>query len=143
MGKTLRVIKPFYVMEIGDTFELLPDGKRYSSNYSEEHNEGDDANNIVSSSYTSTYTISAEYAKSLIDAGYLEDAEVANKPTTSSTTGFVNVFDEITNMLNMYKDDLKNIDEDMANSPSCLKVERQTVLQNLIKALEHLNSLKK
>ena len=29
MSKVLRVIDPFFVMEIGDTFELSEDGKEY------------------------------------------------------------------------------------------------------------------
>jgi hypothetical protein len=56
---------------------------------------------------------------------------------------FVNVFDEIHDMLETYTEELSNIDEDMANQPACLKIEKETVLRNLINALSHLNSLKK
>jgi hypothetical protein len=46
-------------------------------------------------------------------------------------------------MLEEYNEELGNIDDDMADEPACLKVEKETVLRNMIKVLEHLNSLKK
>ena len=42
-----------------------------------------------------------------------------------------------------FKDELKNVDEDMAHMPQCVKVERITVLNNLLSVLGHLNDLKK
>ena len=71
----------------------------------------------------------------MIKAGILENAK--------TDKSFVNVFDEIDNMINTYSTELKNIDKDMANSPECLKVEKTTVLQNLIKTLDHLKTLRK
>ena len=56
---------------------------------------------------------------------------------------FVNVFDEIDKMLNTYTSDLKSIDSDMDNAPECLKVEKATVLKNLIKTLNYLKNLRK
>lgn len=56
---------------------------------------------------------------------------------------FVNVFDEIDNMLDAYTKDLKNINTDMDNAPECLKVEKTTVLKNLIKTLNYLKNLRK
>lgn len=123
-------------MEPGDTFELSEDGL-YTSTHNEERFESDDRNSTVSSRYTSNYSISQSYAEMLKEAGYLEEIDNNNK------SGFVNVFDEISNMIEAYKEELGNIDEDMANEPACLKIEKETVLRNLITMLEHLNSLKK
>ena len=42
-----------------------------------------------------------------------------------------------------YADALKNLDEDMKDQPTCLKVEKTTVLNNMIKLLNHLKGLKR
>ena len=39
--------------------------------------------------------------------------------------------------------ELKNIDKDMKDQPTCLKVEKTTVLNNMIKLLNHLKGLKR
>ncbi len=135
MSKILKVIKPFFVMEVGDTFELSDNGKEYVSEFNMERHESDSDDGVVSSRYSSNYTISTDYANMLIEEGYLSEVD--------KNTTFVNVFDEINNMLDTYKEELESLDEDMANMPACMKVEKQTVLHNLITALEHLNSLKK
>ena len=135
MAKILRVVKPFFVMEVGDTFELSANGKEYVSEFNMERHESDSEDSTVSSRYSSNYTISTDYANMLIEEGYLSEVD--------KNTTFVNVFDEINNMLDTYKEELESLDEDMANMPACMKVEKQTVLHNLITALEHLNSLKK
>ena len=70
--------------------------------------------------------------------GYLEEVnENENK------TSFVNVFDEIDTLLEKYKKGMENLEEDMIGLPACVKVEKETVLSNLITLLEHLKSLKK
>lgn len=138
MAKILRVISPFFVMELGDTFEYSNETKMYVSKHQEEFYKTDDNSvNEVKSTYNSDFQISVDYAKSLIEDGYLE--EVSEK--TDST--FVNIFDEIDSLLNKYKNGLSTIDEDMAELPACVKVERHTVLSNMITLLEHLKSLKK
>lgn len=137
MTKILKVIKPFFVMEVGDTFEYDADSKQYKSVYNEEHNSSDDKNSAVVSSYNSVYTISDDYAKMLVDNGYLEEI----KPNADNK--FVNIFDEIDHLLIQYNTDLNillNSDDDI---PQCLKVEKETVLRNMIKLLDHLKSLKK
>lgn len=53
------------------------------------------------------------------------------------------MFNAIDNMLDTYKSDLKNIDTDMSDAPECLKVEKTTVLRNLIKTLDYLKNLRK
>jgi hypothetical protein len=138
MAKVLRVINPFFVMELGDTFEYSNESKMYVSKHQEEfYKADDDSINEIKSTYSSDFQISVDYAKTLIDEGYLE--EVSEKADTT----FVNIFDEIDTLLAKYKTGLATIDKDMAELPACVKIERQTVLSNMITLLEHLKSLKK
>ena len=136
MTKILKVIKPFFVMESGDTFEYNADTEQYESVYNEEHNSSNEDNSTVVSSYNSVYRISKEYAKMLLDNGYVE--EVNDKKR------FVNIFDEIDDKLSEYNNELCSLklkaDE---NTPQCLLVEKETVLRNMIKLLEYLKGLKK
>lgn len=136
MTKILKVIKPFFVMEIGDTFEFDSNTNQYKSVYNEEHNESNDENSTIMSSYNSEYTISEDYAKMLVDNGYL--IEVGSKENT-----FINIFDEIQNLLIKYNNDLTDLLNSTDDIPQCLKVEKETVLRNMIKLLTHLASLKK
>ena len=130
------VVKPFFVMEAGDTFEKTGDGS-YASVYSSEYSSADAEGGDVQSAYTSRYEISEGYAKSLLKDGFLK--EVSQKESKN----FVNVFDEIEKLKNLYNSELESLDEDYANAPSCLKVEKKTVLENLSKVLNHLSGLKK
>lgn len=139
MTKILKVVKPFFVMEIGDTFEYDNDTNRYKSVYNVENNSSNDNNSTVMSSYSSVYTISTEYAKVLIGQGYLEQVD----ENSAESKKFVNVFDEISNLISVYNKDLADVLRSDDNTPQCLKIERETVLRNMIKLLEHLNSLKK
>lgn len=136
MTKILKVIKPFFVMENGDTFEYNADTDQYESVYNEEHNSSNEDNSTVVSSYNSVYRISKEYAKMLLDNGYVEEVDDKKR--------FVNIFDEINNKLSEYNNELyalkSKADE---NTPQCLLVEKQTVLINMIKLLEYLKGLKK
>ena len=139
MTKILKVIKPFFVMEVGDTFEYDNNTNDYKSVYNEEHNSSNEENSTVVSSYNSVYTISEDYAKMLVDNGYLEEV----KMNTTSDKQFVNIFDEIDNLLVKYNSDLSTLLTSNDDTPQCLKVEKETVLRNMIKLLEHLKSLKK
>lgn len=136
MTKILKVIKPFFVMEKGDTFEYNADTDQYESVYNEEHNSSNEDNSTVVSSYNSVYRISKEYAKMLLDNGYVEEVDEKKR--------FVNIFDEIDNKLSEYNNELYALktkaDE---NTPQCLLVEKETVLRNMIKLLEYLKGLKK
>lgn len=136
MTKILKVIKPFFVMENGDTFEYNADTDQYESVYNEEHNSSNENNSTVVSSYNSVYRISKEYAKMLLDNGYVEEVDEKKR--------FVNIFDEIDNKLSEYNNELYTLktkaDE---NTPQCLLVEKETVLRNMIKLLEYLKGLKK
>lgn len=135
MTKILKVIKPFYVLEEGDTLELSNDGSTYSSVYNEEHHEDSDDNSTVTSSYSSVYSISTAYAKTLVKSGYLEEVK--------EQKDFVNIFDEIDRLLTKYYDDLNGVLYGKSEDPKCMQVEKETVLQNMIKLLEHLKNLKK
>lgn len=136
MTKILKVIKPFFVMENGDTFEYNANTDQYESVYNEEHNSSNEDNSTVVSSYNSVYRISKEYAKMLLDNGYVEEVDEKKR--------FVNIFDEIDNKLSEYNEELYTLktkaDE---NTPQCLLVEKETVLRNMIKLLEYLKGLKK
>ena len=135
MSKTLRVIEPFFTVDTGDTFEWNDSDKMYVSQRIEEFHKTDDSDSELRSMFNSNFAISADYAKELIADGYLE--EVTEKKV------FTNVFDEIQRLHNKYTEELKNVDEDMAHLPQCVKVERVTVLNNILSVLDHLNSLKK
>jgi hypothetical protein len=127
-------------MELGDMFEYSEDSKMYVSVHNEDFYNNDNNSSVdsIKSSYSSEFQISVDYAKTLIREGYLEEVPEAEK-----NTNFVNIFDEIDNLLTKYKSGLKTIEKDMAELPACVKVERQTVLTNMITLLEHLKSLKK
>ncbi|MBO5627918.1 MAG: hypothetical protein J5965_02420 [Aeriscardovia sp.] len=140
MTKTLRVIEPFFVMELGDMFEYSEDSKMYVSVHNEDfyNNDNDSSVESIKSSYSSEFQISPDYAKTLIKEGYLEEVSEAELKTP-----FVNIFDEIDSLLTKYNASLKTVEKDMADLPACIRVERQTVLTNMITLLEHLKSLKK
>lgn len=136
MTKILKVIKPFFVMENGDTFEYNADTDQYESVYNEEHNSSNEDNSTVVSSYNSVYRISKEYAKMLLDNGYVEEVDDKKR--------FVNIFDEINNKLSEYNNELYTLKSKAdENTPQCLLVEKETVLRNMIKLLEYLKGLKK
>ena len=136
MTKILKVIKPFFVMENGDTFEYNADTDQYESVYNEEHNSSNEDNSTVVSSYNSVYRISKEYAKMLLDNGYVEEVDKKAR--------FVNIFDEIDNKLSEYNNELCSLKSKAdENTPQCLIVEKETVLRNMIKLLEYLKGLKK
>lgn len=136
MTKILKVVKPFFVMENGDTFEYNADTDQYESVYNEEHNSSNEDNSTVVSSYNSVYRISKEYAKMLLDNGYVEEVDDKKR--------FVNIFDEIDNKLSEYNKELYVLkSKSDENTPQCLLVEKETVLRNMIKLLEYLKGLKK
>ena len=131
-NKILKVAKPFAMMEVGDTFELSENGM-YVSKYDAE--ESDD-NKSIYSSYSSRFEISPAYAEVLMDEDYLTPEKNDDKP-------FVNVFEEIKTLRDGYAKELEGLDKEFEGAPACLKVEKETVLCNMIKVLDHLNSLKK
>ena len=133
MEKTLKVIKPFGIMEKDDEFVMNENGT-YTAEYNETTNEEAEDNSFYAQ-YQSRYTISPEYAQALMEDGFL--TEVKDLPK------FVNVFDEIDKLSTKYTIDLQNIDQDCDIFPACVKVEKETVLKNILKVLDYLKSLKK
>ena len=136
MSKILRVIEPFFVMDLNDTFTLSEDGNVYTAEHNEEfHTAKEDGD--MSSSYNSTFAISPKWAQQLIEDGYLEevDAPKDNK--------FVNVFDEIDTLIARYQKELSELPMMMGGQPECLKVEKTTVLTNILSVLNHLKALRK
>lgn len=72
MAKTLRVIDPFFVMELGDLFEYSEDSKMYVSVHNEDfYNTDGNSVDSVKSSYNSEFSISPDYAKTLIKRAIL------------------------------------------------------------------------
>lgn len=136
MSKILKVRAPFGLMDEGDTFEMAADGTEYSAIKNIESNEVDDNGTTMTSSLSSTYRISAAYAKALVEEGFLTEVSKQDR-------SFVNVFDEISAKLDTYKRELATLDKDMEDAPAVLKLEKETTLRNMVKLLEHLNSLKK
>ena len=136
MTNKLRVIEPFYNLETGDELELSKDGKNYVFEVSESNASTSDSGSTNNASFSAKFTISADYAKQLVRDGYLEEE-------TEIEPDFKNIFTEIDNLISTYGSELKNIDNEFANQPACLKVEKQTVLNNMIKVLSHLRGLKK
>ena len=136
MAKTLRVISDFLDMVPGDTFEYDENKGMYVAEHSEEFHRSDDSDSELRSIYSSSFAISEGYAKELIQDGVLED-------TSDDSKRFVNVFDEIDNLTSRYENELKNLSKDMKEFPECMKVERTTVLNNLLSVLDYLKGLKK
>lgn len=104
--------------------------------YNEEHNSSNEDNSTVVSSYNSVYRISKEYAKMLLDNGYVEEVDEKKR--------FVNIFDEIDNKISEYNEELYDLSRGNNDDiPQCLLVEKEAVLRNMIKLLEYLKGLKK
>ena len=137
MSKILKVFDPFFTMDVDDTFVLSPDGKNYVAEHNEEFHTAKDGGDM-NSSYHSTFTLSPKWAKQLVEDGYLEEVTIS-----SEKPSFVNVFDEIDNLIEKYNQEYKSIAKTMANEPECLRVEKATVLSNILKVLNHLKSLRK
>lgn len=131
MSKILRVIEPFFMFSEGDLLELSEDGKKYTGSRGDKF-----VNKNIESSYNYAVTITPDYAKELIEDGYLSEVD-------NSKQDFVNIFTEIDKLLNKYNGELDAIDLDKEDTPMCVKVEKVTVLKNMIKLLTYLKGLKK
>lgn len=136
MSKTLKVITPFFTLGVGDILELSSDGKFYEFKQEETFGQNTVDGGDYKSVFSTSLSISADHAKALVEEGFLDEEVVVQDK-------FVNVFDEIDALLNEYKKDLDEVNKDTDNVPACLKVEKTTVLSNLIKVLTHLKNLKK
>ena len=131
----LKLVKPLYYMEPGSVFEFK-DGE-YVCEIKNNVNDviTNDGKNTVE--FSQRMSISEESAKNLIEKGFLKEV------VSEDDSNFINVFDQIDKMIAMYKTELNNLDNDYEGSPACMKVEKETVLKNLIKALTYLKNLKR
>jgi hypothetical protein len=112
----------------------------YVSQRKEEYYEnGDSHSKQIKSTFSTNFSISPEYAKDLIAEGIIEEAT----ETEQNKTPFVNIFDEIDTLLARYTEQLNDVEENSNDIPACMKIERETVLNNMITLLKHLKSLKK
>ena len=137
MDKNLKAIKSFDQTKAGDIYQLSEDGKTYTCQVNYDNSYIDTrTGNIMQSKNSYTHEISTEYAKKLVESGYLSAAE--NKQNE-----YKNVFHEMEHLRDTYIENLKNLDEDYKDQPACVKVEAETVLSNMIKLCDHLLSLQK
>ena len=135
MDKVLKVKKSFLGTDVNDIFEYDKENNTYELNKNHTYSQVEDGNPYtVKSSYE--VSLSADNINDLINKGYLVPVKDDNKKV------YVNIFDKIDELINLYISDLKNIDEDMKNAPACLKIEKQTVLENLVQTLESLKQYK-
>ena len=135
MDKVLKVKKSFLGTDVNDIFEYDKENNTYELNKNHTYSQVEDGNPYtVKSSYE--VSLSADNINDLINKGYLVPVKDDNKKA------YVNIFDKIDELINLYISDLKNIDEDMKNAPACLKIEKQTVLENLVQTLESLKQYK-
>lgn len=136
MAKTLKVIEPFCTMSVGDKLELSKDGNNYEYSRSDEFNKIGKDGETYSSSFESTMRFSPAFVKELIRNGFLVEE-------TTDKQEFVNIFTEIDNLLNHYTEELSSINTNMKGCQECVKLEKTTVLNNLITLLTYLKGLKK
>lgn len=136
MSNTLKVIKPFGSLSAGDILELNKDSNNYEYSHRDKFAKIGKNGENYDSSVSFTVEISPAFAKALIDEGCLKSIDADKQE-------FVNVFDEIDRLLNVYTEELKAVDKTMHDCPECVKLERTTVLNNLITLLTYLKKLKK
>lgn len=131
MTNKIEVVKSFYPLNEGDILTLAEDKKSYIYENTEEfHN--DNLNSCVKTKHTIKVPVSCidELAKEGVVREYVEKK-------------YINVFDAIDNLLDIYTKELSEIESLVNTTPLAMVVEKQTVLMNLIKVLSHLKSLKK
>ena len=138
MTKLLKVVKPLWNLEPGDEFTYDSEAEKYVAG----NKYSFDEDNFVFE-HNSNYSISKDFAEKLIKDGCLKEYNKLEDKSNKKNEDFVNVFSEIDALLGTYTDQLNNIDEDCSSYPECLKLEKRTVLTNLVKVLNHLKELKK
>lgn len=136
MAKILKVTKPFFTLEVGDVFELSEDGRDYIAYKEEKFGDTNVDGETFHASFNSSFAIPKNRIEDLLKNGYLE--EVCDKKQD-----FVNVFDEINRLLVKYTKEYKEANENANNLPAVVRLEKMTVLSNMINVLNHLNNLKK
>ena len=136
MTKKIKVITPFYGLEVGDILTLSEDGNMYSL---EVHN-GIDTETGLQSTFDLVFNISANKAKELVEEGkfaYIEE------PKEKKDSSFINIFDEIDNLLEELQEEAKKFVEENTAKPNWLKREYSNVIGSNMDILMYLKSLKK
>lgn len=140
MKNVLKVVESFANLEAGDLLTLSKDGENYEFSSVDEYGTDDEDGKFVGT-FSRSVTLPVYQARVLIADGILQ--EVSDPKSQENNSKFVNIFDEIDNLLNQYNTKLSEVDEVYKDQPECLKVEATTVLKNMIKLLVHLKNLKK
>lgn len=140
MKNVLKVVESFANLEAGDLLTLSKDGENYEFSSVDEYGTDDEDGKFVGT-FSRSVTLPVYQARVLIADGILQ--EVSDPKNQENNSKFVNIFDEIDNLLNQYNTKLSEVDEVYKDQPECLKVEATTVLKNMIKLLVHLKNLKK
>lgn len=148
MEKVLKVIKPIriafgsddiYYISVGDELVRNTDGS-YSHNVSSK-NEQFYENQSHVTEFESSMKLDNEYIQDLIKSGYLaEDTPVQVK--NECKCNYSKLYNKIDELLAQYAKDIENIDKDLKDYPECCKLEKRTVLLNLINLLTELKSYK-
>lgn len=140
MKNVLKVVESFANLEAGDLLTLSKDGENYEFSSVDEYGTDDEDGKFIGT-FSRSVTLPTYQARVLIADGILQ--EMPDPKSSENNSKFVNIFDEIDNLLNQYNTKLSEIDEVYKDQPECLKVEATTVLKNMIKLLVHLKNLKK
>ena len=140
MTKTLRVKDPFLRLDFGDLFERNEAGD-YVSTVREDFTNNQDDGKVFTTKYHADFTISEDYAKQMIEDGYLEEVPEATQNTTNDKP-FVNVFSEIDTLIQDFTTKLDDLKSNKNIHPAVLH-EGEVVYTNLLTVLEHLKSLRK
>lgn len=136
MTKKIKVISPFYGLEVGDTLTLSDDGKMYLL----EVHKGVNSETGLQSTFDFVFKIGANKAKELVELGTFAYVEEEKEKKSSS---FVNVFDEIDNLLEEFQEEAKKFVNANEDKPSWLQKEHSNVIESNIDLLMYLKSLKK
>nr|DAU12217.1 MAG TPA: hypothetical protein [Caudoviricetes sp.] len=136
MTKKIKVISPFYGLEVGDTLTLSDDGKMYLL----EVHKGVNSETGLQSTFDFVFKIGASKAKELVELGTFAYVEEEKEKKSSS---FVNVFDEIDNLLEEFQEEAKKFVNANEDKPSWLQKEHSNVIESNIDLLMYLKSLKK
>lgn len=136
MMKKLEVIKPFYAFEVGEILTLDENTNQYVATTQSTNLANSDAGEDVAASFSATISISVDYAKLLIERGFLAEH-------TEKEAKFVNIFDQIDILIKQYEEELNDLNSVGSDVPKCLIVEKETTLTNLLTLLNYLKSLKK
>ena len=134
MTKTLKVKDPFLRLDLGDVFERAENGD-YVASVTEDFTNNSEDGKVYTTKYHASFGISEDYAKQMIEDGYLEEV-----PDTNDKK-FINIFDEIDGLINHYSKQLNDVKASNAH-PAVMR-EEETVYTNLLTVLNHLKSLKK